>query len=91
MAAAAAAVAAEDPRLQAPAVGDERLGGGVVSHAGGQQDCGGGDKRKVELASPLYALQEPRHRDGQLQGQGECCCCFGRAHGAPWRSMAVEA
>ncbi|XP_037499727.1 homeobox protein unc-42 [Rhipicephalus sanguineus] len=72
MAAAAAAVAAEDPRLQAPAVGDERLGGGggVVSHAGGQQDCGG-DKRKVELASPLYALQEPRHRDGQLQGQGD--------------------
>ncbi|KAL1447975.1 hypothetical protein MTO96_006547 [Rhipicephalus appendiculatus] len=34
------------------------------------KDCGG-DKRKVELASPLYALQEPRHRDGQLQGQGD--------------------
>ncbi|XP_050036374.1 uncharacterized protein [Dermacentor andersoni] len=72
MAAAAAAVAAEDPRLQAP-VGDDRLGAGVAAHvaAAGQQDCGGGDKRKVELASPLYALQDTRHRDGQLQGQGD--------------------
>ncbi|KAK8778949.1 uncharacterized protein LOC144135237 [Amblyomma americanum] len=71
MAAAAAAVAAEDPRLQAPVsvAGDERLGV-VPSTHGGQPDCGG-DKRKTELASPLYALQEPRHRDGQLQGQGD--------------------
>ncbi|XP_077536390.1 uncharacterized protein LOC144149360 [Haemaphysalis longicornis] len=68
MAAAAAAVAAEDPRLQVG--GDERLGGGVPSSHGGQPDCG--DKRKpADMGSPLYGLQEPRHRDGQLQAQGD--------------------
>lgn len=72
MAAAAAAVAAEDPRLQGDPAGLQ----------GPPPEC---DKRKQDLTGSLYALQEPGRtpRDGQGHGEQGRPSCAERLRSMP--------